>query len=346
MENDLDCWLKKVEKERLNVYELSYFTMPQILTLREELGLFSVEKSTIRSNVMNLLHGVSKEINPKKMKDVIEEIESNQMKKTETVDDDETIVEQRLTAKNSSKTTNNKNYPSDNESVSIIQQNNGLEEQNNEIINCPRPSITVDNLTDEEKSLYDDLQGMEYTDLLILFGIEEYRNSTEAKGETMTDEVTDWCMEHSDDYTYPETDIAFQPFNTEETIINETMESLSDTEQDISDDSEHESISDNDSIDMMMEEEPTTTTVKEISEDTPLLEFPTEYDDLAHIVNKPPLDKNHPIVEELRELKYPLQQAIEAAATTDDIGEAIEYLQRKEKEGPKAKVEQETDFEM
>ena len=63
MERDLDNWLKQVKDERDRIYELNYFTAPQILVLREELGSFNScykEKSMpIKPSVMNLLHSVS-----------------------------------------------------------------------------------------------------------------------------------------------------------------------------------------------------------------------------------------------------------------------------------------------
>ena len=329
MENDLECWLNKVNDERKNIYELNYFTMPQILMLREDLGLFSVEQESIRYNVMNLLYGVSKEVMPGDMRTVIEEMESNHLRKKEQTDGTNTITQQH-----SEKKSKKKNAHSSNSESSRNIQQTGLEEQDNKtMIDQPNPSITVNDLNTEEKLVHDELKQLEIHELLILFAIEKFRDSD-------LEDATGWCMDHYEEYSFPESDTNEE--NTiEENELSSEEEDSSEEESDNIDDSTTQIPAADISQDIAI------TITKERSEDTPLLEFPSEYDSLIDIIDKPPLDKNHHIVKDLMELSYSLEEAIEAAAqcTTDDASdEAIAYLQNKDKGGPKAKVERETDF--
>ena len=65
MEKDLEDWKIELSYQRDQFYELNYFTTPQLLLLREELGQLKNNPETtslIKEDVMSLLHCLSQEI--------------------------------------------------------------------------------------------------------------------------------------------------------------------------------------------------------------------------------------------------------------------------------------------
>ena len=77
MENDLEDWKKELSDQREKVYELNYFTTPQLLLLREELGGFrSNPEATkpIKHEAMSLLHSLSREITSQVVKEYVQNI--------------------------------------------------------------------------------------------------------------------------------------------------------------------------------------------------------------------------------------------------------------------------------
>ena len=76
MEDELLNWKEKVKQQRENFYELNYYTMVQLLTLRKELGKLKDCKQSIRvsSEVLSLLQSVSSQITPDAVAGLVEKV--------------------------------------------------------------------------------------------------------------------------------------------------------------------------------------------------------------------------------------------------------------------------------
>ena len=319
MEDDKDCWLKKVNTERMNVYELNYFTMPQILTLREELGLFSIERAVIGPSVMNLLQGISKkQITPEIMNDVIKEIELNPTQiitfdTAEQANVNTRDLENNVTAKSETTllTSSSTEYPT------IIQQN-GLEEQDDDN-NYPHPKINVKDLSQEEESLFNSFKTAdEFHELLLLLAIEKLRNSSDTITGT---NVSEWCGENENEYEYPVEELDDDNEENEDNNGESEDNGSSEKQEDLSNKSEQiiiDNHSENDTPllqDEQHDSDESFTIFQEKYEDTPSWIRPDEYEQFISVYYEPPLDKNHHIVKELLKTDdYSLEEAIEAAA--------------------------------
>ena len=74
MEKDLEDWKKQLSCRRDQFYELNYFTTPQLLLLREELGQFKNNPEStdpLKHEVMSLLHSLSQEITSDAVKEYV-----------------------------------------------------------------------------------------------------------------------------------------------------------------------------------------------------------------------------------------------------------------------------------
>ena len=75
MEKDLEDWKAELSDHRDQFYELNYFTTPQLLSLREELGQFKTSPNStkpVKSVVMSLLQCLSREITSNLVKDEVQ----------------------------------------------------------------------------------------------------------------------------------------------------------------------------------------------------------------------------------------------------------------------------------
>ena len=141
MEYDLKVWLKELEDERERVYELNYFTKPQILALRVELGLFNAGKDKIQPGVLTLLQSISKAVTSGRVREAFEWINSD-TSASPSQDDHPTQVE--------------------------------LESE--ECKNYLKPTITIETLNETQTAVMEEIHE-EYSKKLILLAFEE-TNST------------------------------------------------------------------------------------------------------------------------------------------------------------------------
>lgn len=78
LENDLNRWLSAVSLARNEFYELNYFTTPQLLTLREELGkLKSLSAYSIQPDTMVLLQSIARNITVNEIRNVMQHNSGN-----------------------------------------------------------------------------------------------------------------------------------------------------------------------------------------------------------------------------------------------------------------------------
>ena len=74
MEKDLKDWKEQLSCRRDQFYELNYFTTPQLLLLREELGQFKNNPENtdpLKHEVMSLLHSLSQKITSNAVKEYV-----------------------------------------------------------------------------------------------------------------------------------------------------------------------------------------------------------------------------------------------------------------------------------
>ena len=74
MEKDLAEWKKQLSRMRDKFYELNYFTTPQLLLLREELGQFKNNPDTtkpVKHEVISLLQSLSQKITSDSVKEYV-----------------------------------------------------------------------------------------------------------------------------------------------------------------------------------------------------------------------------------------------------------------------------------
>ena len=77
MEGDLKQWKDELSKHRNKFYELNYFTTPQLLSLREELGQFkgsNISSKPVKQEVMTLLQCISRQLSSDSVKNEIQTV--------------------------------------------------------------------------------------------------------------------------------------------------------------------------------------------------------------------------------------------------------------------------------
>ena len=77
MEKDLDDWKHELSLHRDHFYELNYFTTPQLLSLREELGQFKgteISAKPVKQEVMTLLQCISRQLSSDSVKDGVQTV--------------------------------------------------------------------------------------------------------------------------------------------------------------------------------------------------------------------------------------------------------------------------------
>ena len=77
MEKDLDDWKRELSLHRNQFYELNYFTTPQLLSLREELGQFkgsNISAKPVKQEVMTLLQCISRQLSSDSVKDEVQTV--------------------------------------------------------------------------------------------------------------------------------------------------------------------------------------------------------------------------------------------------------------------------------
>ena len=75
LEEDLQTWKCQLALQRDNFYELNYFTTPQLLSLREELGQFKGSKlpaRPVKQEVMTLMQSISRELSSDSVKNEVQ----------------------------------------------------------------------------------------------------------------------------------------------------------------------------------------------------------------------------------------------------------------------------------
>ena len=316
MERDLDNWLKQVKDERDRIYELNYFTAPQILVLREELGSFSScykEKSMpIKPSLMNLLHSVSVNVTTGCLKKCFDNASAEELPISPSssksspfaaavVQSDPSFVSDTPTKKK------HKKKPK----VPIRKVSGDTSHS------ATQSRLTESDLSPTQLShLYNLIQGAGYNRSLILLAFERC-----AATSSMLEDVSEWCSEHESKFEFSE---------------DESDDSNSDSESD----NDSNAVDDDNTRDMEHTEKEETETAKlcEIA----ILEIETiytdpktqvefnsseEFDDFFEVIKRTPLDENHPSVKRLHALGFEMDVCIQAVEKfPNNLSSAMNYI--------------------
>ena len=312
MEYDLSNWLQEVKNERNHFYELNYFTTPQLLGLREELGYFETsneQRSKIEPNIMNLLHGISEDLFPDSIKGALDTLK---------IQMPSSLVNPLNSADTSNKSTDSDKLLKDRllqEKVRSKKPISTVAEDINEA-NYPRPKMNVDDLTPDQKSHLYNLEDAGFNKLLILLAFERI-----APTSRMLEDVSEWCGKHEYDFDYPDDD-------TDSETDSETMSDDESTNEEIQ---QH-------SLDPLMDDTSTETddmklnNITEAESDDFISSVQRfcinpEFEQMIEIKQEIPLDEQHPDVKKLIGLGFEPEKSIEAVDRfPNDPSAAMEYI--------------------
>ena len=207
MEDELLKWKEKVKQQRENFYELNYYTMKQLLTLRKELGkLISHDKhSEISPEVISLLQSVSTQVYPSVISDMVlkttaeakARLESEQREQAlaETWEDDESetaAFDQDILS-----------------STRLQVSEQSLLKSNTTTVKKPLKKSSTD-ITDEQQEMMSNIRSrLACSEELVLRSFREC-----PKGEQYDFER--WCVEHLDDDDKEENDDSSDDYDTDE----------------------------------------------------------------------------------------------------------------------------------
>ena len=179
LEGILNDWQGTVEESRLTYYHLNCFTMLQLLTLRKDLGLFKQwTTSSIPSHVLLLLQSVSPDLDEPCVKDAVQKAvapctESQVLENSK----EETLAPYTSTTNATESTT------ADAEKVKKVETKS------------QGPSLSLDDLNDEQKSIYTNLvESQNFFGLLVLTAFEKCRL------EANEYDIAEWCDENDNLY--------------------------------------------------------------------------------------------------------------------------------------------------
>lgn len=316
MENDLANWLQHVQQERDQFYELNYFTTPQLLVLREELGLFEASKQKwpkLKSSVMYLLVGISNELTNKSVKESLDQLDfSKPITNSEHAD-----------------------QPIDQSGLEIVEdstslymsKSKGVEKsqiQPDKECNYPHPSLTKNDLNGDQRCLFYNLKASAgYHSFLILLAIEKCASTTSR----MIEDIASWCQEHEFEYDFPQDEEDEEDDEEEEDIMTNEVEDVS-SKKELNDEDEDMAIKVEDALNkdrfLMEPMHRSVGTPKQINIEP--AESNICLEDMTENLSRLPLDENHPDVIVLIKLGLDLDLSINAVQKLpNDLSSAMHY---------------------
>ena len=213
MEKDLDEWRASITEQRQLYYRLSYFTTRQLLALRRELGCFKDDdrsESPIKPEVMALLQSISRNIIPHEVKETLLRIIA-------VIDDQDSLDESSqdmLTVQYDAgkKHSHNRHkimdsYKGDSQMSSENEKNLSGSKILGQIMDdeatshLPKPQLTKSELTDTQQVILANIkQNSKFSTNLVLLAFDRCAKADDE------DVIEEWCLEHSADYPYPDSD--------------------------------------------------------------------------------------------------------------------------------------------
>ena len=261
MEKDLDEWKRELSLHRDQFYELNYFTTPQLLSLREELGQFkgsNISAKPVKQEVMTLLQCISRQLFSDSVKNEVQTVNG-------------ILAEQKFLQEQFSHGKPSQSYssgyepparlPSDNSNTLSVGMDHNMstpaaEQYTNretienkaasipavklaEILQTssgPQPKLTDKDLTDKQKAIIDNLkESSGFPRKLILLAFER-----SAKPD-IEEAVMTWCNDNQDNFNFTDSD-AESDAATEQYEYNEDEELPSEEEDMETDDTRFDEV--------------------------------------------------------------------------------------------------------
>ena len=203
MEFTLESWMNEIKGKRDEFYELNYYTTPQLLALSEELGRFNANLDSnlsIKADVMNLLHSISKKVTAKGIKVLLKQYTIDIVNTTD-------LIEEKSTSFSFIPKTSSCIAEADNSSHDSDDDSDGEPPQERMKSNRLEPQIQLDDLTLEQTSHLYNLEACGYHIKLILLAFEHCDNPNA---------LAKWCLIHSGDYYFSDEDVSSSETEEEE----------------------------------------------------------------------------------------------------------------------------------
>ena len=250
MEKDLEDWKRELSLHRDQFYELNYFTTPQLLSLREELGQFKgseISAKPVKQEVMTLLQCISRQLSSDSVK--------NEVQTVNGILAEQQFLQERLSHGKPSQLLSSDyeppvRIPSDNSNTLSVGMDHNMstpaaeQYSNRETIenraasipaaklvaevlktsSGPQPKLTDEDLTDQQKVIIDNIRAMcGYSRKLILLAFERCARPD------IEEAVMIWCNDNQGNFDFTDSD-AGSDAATEQYEYNEDEEMQSEEE--------------------------------------------------------------------------------------------------------------------
>ena len=302
LENDLEKWKCEIGEQRDQFYELNYYTTQQLLLLRKELSRLQepAGENAVNPEAMALLLSISRDVSGDVMKEYVLGVTQKGQQKALALASTIAQAEDCVSSTHQPTEQSAQHEPVDpNISAVVID----LLESEATKTSTPRAIQQEDDLGIEHKAILANIRNnFGCHKQLVLLAFERCENPCDLHA------VTAWCMNNQNKYTYDDDDDDEEEEEEEKEEEEEEEDPLAETG--------NNSIKNDDS----MKEETECSMEVEASINEPAEEMVVVEERIA-------VDECHPVVKELLELDYPLEQCLLAAKRyPDDSRAAFEYL--------------------
>ena len=293
LEDDLKQWKHEIQEQRNQFYELNYYTTQQLLLLRKELGrLQEPRENTVKPEAMALLLSISRDVSGDVMKEYVLDVTQKEQQKVMVLASTIAQAEDHVSFTGQPSEQSAQPEPVDPTISAVVID---LLESEATKTSTPRAIQQEDDLGVEHKAILANIRNnFGCHKQLILLAFEQCENSYDLHA------VTAWCMDNQSKYTYDDDDDEEEE-EEEEEPFTETRNNSSKNDD-------------------RMKEDTESSMEVEVSINEPAEEMVTVEERIA-------VDERHPVVEELLELNYPLEQCLKAAKQYPDNSQAaFDYL--------------------
>ena len=344
MENDLQYWKQELTQKRDHFYELNYFTTPQLLSLREELGHFKNNEGLarpIKQEVMTLLQSISREISSDLVKSEVQILIS-------TLAEQEYLQDQLCTHHDSSQlhvyssgfesssVKNNELSMADDHSATPADTNRERMAESSSAAkpilerlttsSGPQPKLTDKDLTDNQIAIIDNLkETYGFSKKLVLLAFDECPKPD------IEEAVIEWCLNFDFTDSDAESETATEKLEGDTELSSEEEEM--ETDKTVIDEINAQHELPTSALPFSALEEPKRP-IEAWNKPAPLLRQSYSHPSLSHkvtIIDREPISEDHPVVTVLVDSGFTLKESLAAAERyPNDVGKAMASLM----EGP------------
>ena len=347
LEEDLQTWKCQLALQRDNFYELNYFTTPQLLSLREELGQFKgseVPARPIKQEVMTLLQSISRQLSSDSIKNEVQTVNGilaeQQFLQDEYFTHDKSAQSyssgyegppSRLLSDNALPIQNDRNLFRPAAEIYTNRESIGNRDSvplTKPIVEAvlktpsgPQPKLTDEDLTDDQKAMvYDLKEEFGFPRKLIFLAFERCEKPK------IQEAVREWCNENNEKFNFTDSDAESE---TATETYPEDDEELPSEEEDIETDETRfeEAITLHESPYLpgsysALEESPLKP-VEAWTEVPPLALHTSSHPPASHparlkVVDRVPISEDHPVVKGLLDSGFTLEESLAAAEQYPD----------------------------